>query len=375
MAGLPQVMKVKMESLRAAEAAGAPAVVPVKPNGATAVVSMVPNGERPRPPGTTAPAPAAIDPNDFAVDPQPAVSGAPPAAAATVPDPVSLEPVTPAPRAGDEELPKPKEGSPEYPYWLRWKTVAGMFERSKDDRRKLQENLDSLTTRFDALAAKLDQVTAAPPPPPPAPTPVATIPLDSDLTDEQRRVYADALPVIEKMAGRIVAQALEAAGVPALKTEVSSLKENTGKLANTQLTQDENAFISRVRDRFPKMDSMVKEAGWTEYMQRRVPFSPHTFGQALIAAHNARDFERVAEIFEGYQPTPKPTIDDLATPSRRADTIDPVATAQRKPTLKWSERVKASVEFRKGRLSKERMEQIDALYAEAEREGRINMNA
>lgn len=369
MAGLPQVMQVKMATLKAAEAAGQPAPVQTKPNGATAVVSMVPNGERPRPPGTPAPALAALDPNDFAVDPQPAVPGGPPAAAVSVP-----EPVAPAPRAGDEDpLPKPLEGSAEYPYWLRWKTISGMYERTKDDKRKLQESFDALNTRFDALSTKLDEIRAAPPPP--APAPVAAVPLDADLSEAERTTYADALPVIEKMASRIVAQALEAAGVPALKTEVGELRANTGKLSTTQATQDENAFIGRVRDKFPKMDTMVREAGWTEYMGKRVPFSPHTFGQALIAAHNARDYDRVVEIMEGYQSTPKPTIDDLATPSRRADTIDPVATAQLKPTLKWSERVKANNEFIKGRLSRERMDQINALYTEAEKEGRINMNA
>ena len=372
MAGLPLVMKVKMESLRAAEAAGQPPPVHVKPNGATAVVSMVPNRERPRPPGTPAPAVAEIDPNDFAVDPQPVVPGASPATATAVP-----EPSAPAPRAGDEDapLPKPAEGSPEYPYWLRWKTVAGMFERVKEDRRKLQESLDKLTTRFDEVNTRLDELKAARALPQPAAPVVAPVPLDTGLTDLERDTYKDALPVIEKLATRIAKQALEDAGLPTLKTEVGEIKNSTGALAKTQITQDENAFYGRVRDKFPKMDSIVKEAEWGEYMSTRVPFSPYTFGQALIAAHNARDFERVVEIFDGYKPTPKPTIDELATPSRRADTVDPVARAQLKPTLKWSERVKASEEFRKGRITRERMDQINALYAEAEKEGRINMNA
>lgn len=375
MAGLPQVQKVRMETLKAAEAAGQPAPVQTKPTGATAVVSMVPDGERPRPPGPKAPTPAAIDPNDFAVDPQPAVPGAPPAAAGAAPEPVSPEPVAPAPRAGDDELPKPKEGTPEYAYWLKWKTVAGMFERAKEDRRESQRQLDALTTRFDALSAKLDEMRATPPP---APTPVATQPapaLDADLTEAERTTYADALPVIEKMASRIVAKALEDAGVPALKTEVGEIRNSTGSLTRTQATLDENAFISRVRDRFPKMDAMVQEPEWKAYMERKVPYTPHTFGQTLVAAHNARDFERVVEIMEGYKPTPAPTIDDLATPARRADTIDPVATDRRKPTLKWSERVKASDDFKKGRITRERMDQINALYTEAEKEGRINMNA
>ena len=374
MAGLPQVQKVKMESMKAAVVAGERAPVQIKPNGATAVVSMVPDGERPRPPGTAAPALAPLDPNDFAVDPVPAVPGAPPAASGAAPAAVSPEPVAPAPRAGDDDpLPKPNEGTPEYAYWLKWKTIAGMYERAKDDRRKSQEQLDALTLRFDELSRQLTELRANPAPQPAAPQPVQAV--DTDLTDEQRTRYEDALPVIEKMASRIVSKALEDAGVLALKTEVGEIKANTGKLASTQMTQDENAFIGRVRDKFPKMDSIVQEPGWAEYMARRVPFSPHTFGQALIAAHNARDFERVVEIMDGYKPTPAPTIDDLATPSRRADIIDPVATAQRKPTLKWSERVKASDDFKKGRITRERLDQINALYTEAEKEGRINMNA
>lgn len=372
MAGLPQVMKVKLDAARAAENQGTPAIAP-KPNGATAVVSMVPNGERPRPPGTPPPTPAAIDPNDFAVDSTPAVPGAPPAASGAAPEPVST--LTPAPRAGDDELPKPQEGTPEYAYWLRWKTISGMYERAKDDRRKTQESLDNLTTKFNELSAKLDELKTHPPT---APTPVVSQPapaLDIGITDDEKRVYGDAIPLIEKLAAKIAAKAIEDAGLPTLKTDLSTIKENTGKLATTQMTQDENAFIGRVRDRFPKMDEMVREPGWEEYMNRKVPYTPHTFGQLLVAAHNARDFERVTEIMGGYKPTPAPVIDELATPSRRADNVDPVATAARKPVLKWSERVKANENFRKGRITRERLDQINALYTEAEKEGRINMNA
>ncbi len=369
MAGLPTMQKIKMEALRAAENNGQPAVVPVKPKGPTAVVSMVPDGERPRPPGTTAPAPAAIDPNDFAVDPVPPAIETPPAPSAAVP-----EPVIPAPRPGDDDptvaLPRPKEGTPEYAYWLKWKALAGMFERTRHENQQLQDSLNSLGTRFDAVVAKLDALAANPPP---APQPAQS--LDLTLTEIERDTYKDAIPVVEKL----VKAALEQAGVSALKTEVSEIKANTGSLAKTQIIQDERAFFTALRAAIPNMDDMiaqgVKDGTWPEYMGKRVPYSGLTFREALMSAHERRDLEQVKEIISGYQPTPRPTIDELATPSRRADNIDPVATAQRKPVLKWSERVKASSEFTKGRLSRERMDQINQLYTEAEKESRINYNA
>lgn len=362
MAGLPQVQKVKMEALKAA--GDAPAVH-IKPPGATAVVSMVPDGERPRPPGSAVPKPAEIDPNDFAVDPVPKE----PAPVALAPEPVH----TPSPRAGDEDLPRPKEGTAEHAYWLRWKSVSGMYERVKADNAKLQESLDSLGVRFDAIASKLDELKAVQAPPVTAPRMTA---LDADLSDTERETYKDALPVIEKMAGRIVAKALEDAGISGIKTEVGEIKNSTTALSKTQAETDERAFIDRVRDKFPKMDSMVREDDWNAYMAERVPFSSHTFGEALWAAHKQRNFDRVSEIMSGYKSAPKPTIDELSTPSRSAENIDPVATASRnKPILKWSERQKAGLEFRKGRITRERLDAINAMYTEAEKEGRINMNA
>lgn len=375
MAGLPVMQQRKMDAIRAANPSDGPQVH-VKPTGATAVVSMVPDGERPRAPGARAPAPAEIDPNDFAVDPQPASPSASPAATGADPEPT---PVIPAPRAGDEDLPKPKEGTPEYAYWLKWKTVAGMFERAKTDRREAQQALDTLTTRFDDLSRQITELRATPAP---TATPAVVPPtraFDSDLTEVERTTYQDALPVIEKMASRIVDARLEAAGLSHLKSEVGELKANTGAISKTQAQQNEETFIGRVRDRFPDMEQMIQkgidDGTWTHYMESNVPYTGHTFKQALLSAHENRDLELVTKILKGYTPTTPPSIDELATPARRADTIDPVATAQRKPTLKWSERVKASDDFKKGRITRERLDQINALYTEAEKEGRINMNA
>ncbi|MGH7745709.1 MAG: hypothetical protein ACREQ5_13105, partial [Candidatus Dormibacteria bacterium] len=74
--------------------------------------------------------------------------------------------------------------------------------------------------------------------------------------------------------------------------------------------------------------------------------------------------------FKGFNLPKTESLEAMVTPN-----INGVSTSkvnQSKPRLKWSEREKASTDFRKGRITRDQLTQIDALYSKAASENRID---
>lgn len=351
-AKLPSVQRTKLDTFKAADAAGQPAPVQIKPSGATAVVSMTP-GPRASAPAAEAPP---LDENEFAVEPVHAESGAPVSA-----------PVAEDRREETEEERYQKWGRENPELYHRYKTAAGMYEKAKSDLQGVKS--EALQTKM-ALEKLQEEVTSLR-----AVKPVAAEPkksLRELLTDEEAN-YETAVPVIEKLGRRIAEDEIESRLAP-LRAELEELRTSNKTVTTTQKETDERAFVNNVRSRVKNFDAIVANPEWTAYVSTRVPYTDYTLGDMLTAAHQARSLDRVAEIFEGFKPASKDNLETLVTPTVSRTGTDPTRAPQ-KPILKWSERVKAGADFTKGRIPKDKFEQIAAMYKAAEAEGRIDMKA
>lgn len=362
MAGLPSVQRVRLETLRAAEQ---PAPAIQSRPAATAVASMSP-GPRLVPPATPPEAP--IDESAFEVGTQSAQPGVGPSAAPAA----APEPVTPAPtrelseddkRVEDEK--RWKEASPEL--YHRYKTLAGVYERAKSDLAQLKTEMAELKGELKALREA------------PRPAPVTSLPVvdTDDLTPEQKATYEEAFPVINSLSAKNAKAVASEIVAPLLKR----IEELEGKTEHVQVEikdQGENAFVNNVRSRVKStgkdMDAIVRTPEWAKYMEQRVPYTSATVGQLLVAAHEARDLERVEEIFGGFNAPTKSDINELVTPAASGGAAPPTTPGAKK-ILAISKRRKASEDFRKKRISKEDFAQIEAMYKRAETEGRIDYNA
>lgn len=354
-AKLPSVQKAKLETFKAASAAGEPAPVRTTPVGATAVASMTP-GPRAAPVAS-----GELDLNRFAVNADPAAPGEP----AVGDPPVGDEPPR-AKTAEEEEAERNKKWKAENPdLFHRYKTIAGMHEKLKSDHAELKAVVGELKEALDLL--KKAQ-------PAPAPTPLKVAgPIDEDLDEAERTTYATAVPVIAKVSKR-VAQDIQEQIVAPLQARIDALEAKTGDLSTGQAVNEARDFASRVRDKVPGLDAQVKSPEWQEYLAKKAPFTNLTMGQALVDAHNARDFDTVMEIFNGFKTPEKPSADELATPGVSRVTQQPLVD-KKKPILKWSLRAKAGEDMRKGRLPKPEFAEIEQAYKVAAAENRIDYNA
>lgn len=337
----PQVQKVKLDRMKAE--VGTDVKPPVQLPGPNAVASMTPG-----PVATTVPAGAESDMDEsaFAVGHVPAEDGA-------VSD-------TPAPRREEGGRTNWEEESKEN--YHRWKTVAGMYEKAKDD-------LVSLKDEVRLLKDSLETMKKAPAPVVPA----AVNLTEEELTSEETETYEKAFPVINKLSKKVAQQMINQVVAP-MQEEIRSLKEGNSSVAQTIKDTDERTFYSNVVSRVPDMEKTIQLPEWKDYLSQRVPYTDYTRGQALIAAHGARNLDRVSEIFSGFKPGSPDSIDSLVTPAVNGsqNTAAILQSGGKKPNLKFSERKKASEDMRKGRISKEQFEKIDSMYKRAESENRID---
>ena len=333
---LPSVQKVKLEAMRAKSAAAPEPAVATKPTGPTAVVSMAPH----------APAPvveAPIDEASFAVDDA--------AAAAPVPAPVVQEPARVV--EGDTDF---QAQSKEF--YHKWKTVAGMYEKAKSDLEEQKEALSALTAEVSQLKAAKPQVVRAP---------------DEEISEAEEATYKDAFPVVRKLGRKVAREVMDEVIAP-LQEEIRQLREGTATTEKKFKQSEEQTFYQSVKARVPEMDAFLETPEWQEYQNQRVPYTNYTLGQALISAHTARDLDRVTEILHGFKKPVPVTLESLVTPHVQSTGSSQVNSAP-KPKLKWSERQKASLDFRKGRINKQRFDEIAQLYKRAESENRVDMSA
>lgn len=344
MAGLPSVQKAKLETMKATQTE-VPVVTTIKPATPTAVVSLTPIPEV-KPSGEVKP----IDPNLYAVTPT------------TTETPTT---VTPTPNAEVTPETSTDWQAEAKDLKQKWKSVSGMYERAKADKKDLEDKIESLTNTVSELSKKLEVKPA-----PKAPDP------DEVITPEEETQYKDAFPVVRKLSKSVAREVLEQVVNP-LKQEIADLKNQTATVSKNTAETDERVFYNNVRDRVKTMDTIIQDPKWQEYLNGRVPYTNNTVGQALVAAHNGRDMDRVVEIFEGFNKGAASNgnpLESMVTPTI-TPSGQPSSLPQPKPILKWSERQKASEDFRKGRMDRTKFDQITALYKEAEKDNRIDYKA
>jgi hypothetical protein len=244
----------------------------------------------------------------------------------------------------------------------RWRTLQGLYDRERADRETLAVRLAQVES---ASAAPVQQEFGF------TPGMFDDNSPELDLTEDEQRTYAESLGVIQKAAKREAMKLVKSAVEP-LTREIQQLRGASQKFED----MNERTFLSNVKNRVPDMDSIVASEAWKDYTRQRVPFTQLTVGDALMQAHNARNFDSVVEILEGFRGTNVSNAKAaLTAPAVTGAAPIPRQQGNSKPKLRWSERTKAHDMFIKGNITHEKLRQIDALYKEADAEGRIDYNS
>ncbi|CAE6958727.1 hypothetical protein [Paraburkholderia domus] len=116
----------------------------------------------------------------------------------------------------------------------------------------------------------------------------------TELTDEEREMFGEFLPVAEKIIARTSAP---------LRAKIDDLERQTGAVGQRAMQTDEQVFVNRVRGKVPAFDSIINDPQWVDYTKSRVPLTSMTLLDALQDAHNARDLDRVTDILNAFAST------------------------------------------------------------------------
>jgi hypothetical protein len=234
--------------------------------------------------------------------------------------------------------------------------VAELAEQRKRNR-ELTELVLELNEKIDRLTSANNAATKSQP---------QTFDIDDkdlELSEEERKIYGESLPVIEKVVKRH------------LKQLSSQFDSRLNEIVNTTSKNDLAAFINLVQNRVTNARQLTKDPGFIRYLNERVPGTGLTRKQIFDLAHENRDLEAVVSIFEGYKVDTPDATASMRSPSTTA--ANPQVTAPtrsiqaKKPVFKESDSRKLSEDFRSGKIDLNTYKKRRMLLEEAVREGRI----
>lgn len=245
----------------------------------------------------------------------------------------------------------------------RYRSLQGKIESLDPELRSEKEKVSNLERALQELREAMPR--SAPTPDP-----------DVELTEDEAKVYGDSSPVIQKIARKIARGELNEA-LKDLRREITELREANTRVQTDLTNMSDAQFYQYVRGQVPNFDDIVSHAEWAGYLDTKVPYSKLKLAQALEQAHKGRDLESVKEILTGFKPSKNP-LASMVSPPMNGGGAAPLNSSgdPKKPTLKWSDRVRMSEDKRMGRVkSKEQIASWDAwdkAFREAEAEGRID---
>lgn len=230
------------------------------------------------------------------------------------------------------------------------------------------EELEHRLTQLEN-AAKAVPVPAAPA----APTP----PADVELTADEQKDFEDSIPLIRKVAAHEASKLIHA-----LRTELTAqITEavNTAKGVATTVQQTaHNAFSEALRKRVPDLREIITHQHWPAFLDAEDAVSGFTYEQLIAKNVQSQKLEPLVNIYKTFrdkymEPVAAPTGYSGANPSGGA--VQPPADPQKPAKLKMSDRVKASEDYRKGKITYEQLQEVDKKFAEAEKNGNVDNNA
>lgn len=124
-----------------------------------------------------------------------------------------------------------------------------------------------------------------------------------DLTEEERKAYQDALPVLNKVA-RSAAQDVHDRSVRPLQEEVERLRNHTQTLDQSQSQTRADSFVSAIRGMVPDLDQRTGSQGWENYMSEQVSVPGQgrmTRAEAVRLATQNSDLDYVVDQIKGFR--------------------------------------------------------------------------
>lgn len=211
-----------------------------------------------------------------------------------------------------------------------------------------------------------------------APPPAAE--LDLGISEADTALSAELIEQFgesEEYVVRLIRRELRA-HLPKMIKDVMGRIEHVERVASdtTQAVTKTNQrrFVERVIEVVPDAQKLIAHANWNDFLASRVPNTRLTYNQASIDAHRDEDLEAVKGIFETFRKRYNISAPNGSAYNGGAPTQGGNAPSPTPPKKKFSmaDRQKWSEDYKKGRITFEKLQEFKAEFDKALEAGQVD---
>lgn len=201
------------------------------------------------------------------------------------------------------------------------------------------------------------------------------------FTDEEETAFGDSREFITKVATLAVRSAL-APILEQLNTRIETIGQAAQTAASSVSQNNQRTFLSQVQTNVPNMQEIINHKHWGDFTKAIDPMAGATYGALLAYNIQEQRLEQVTNIYKKFAAeyiAPSASNVDAATAAYAGGIPTGNATPKVEPTqaakLKFSDRKKASLDYRHGRITAAELEQVANAFQAADKLGNVDYNA
>lgn len=214
---------------------------------------------------------------------------------------------------------------------------------------------------------------------PSAPAPAISVEAVEFTADEEKD-FGDSKEYISKVVKAQLAPVMGTinALITELRTKITAAEQTASGAVNTVQKATADSFLSQVHAAVPNLEAIKQHKNWGDYLDETDELSGATIEQLL--AHNIHKGKigPVAKIYKRFEEkymqgaTPNLAGYNGAAPSGGGTDLQANPAVQGK--LKQSDRRRASEDYRKGKITWEQLQVVNAKFDEADKAGNIEFD-
>ena len=191
------------------------------------------------------------------------------------------------------------------------------------------------------------------------------------LTEDQKKAYADADPYIRSIVNELLGQVWDTSITPVLTDQQQSILDLAKRPTQASLSVEQQVALSR-----PNVNSIVAEPEFARYLAEPVEGTGMTRRDLMNVAYQRADVGSVVTMLDAYS-----AAKEKNRPSRSATPNGSVHSApqggqggQQRRVRPYSDLSKAQAQFRQGRITRDKLVEIENHFETLASNGLVDYN-
>lgn len=195
----------------------------------------------------------------------------------------------------------------------------------------------------------------------------------ADLTPEEQKVWADHKPTIEKMLRQQLADYSQQHLAPTIKELLEAQTKVSEELQNVRsLASREESIDVKLERRIPDVQSVVNSPEFRSWQEQEVPtLGGVTYRELAWEGYQSGDVRKVQLVVDAFKQTRGQKPREPVNPRGAHTGAGP--EVRRKTMLRMSDLDKAYDKYDKGTIDAEKLRAMEAMFAQAHAEGRVDL--